>query len=160
MYTGRVIENQRFCKVTKKANHYPQVWYVNLETLAIYCLTSMKTESMCNQNKRLVFLEINRIICRKRNKLKIGANYVSTYAEKTLVIWREKFVFQLWRVLRSVIAWQPTHWSSRGRAAVLKPALRRKIRKFQTWISFKGRALKSKSLDGLALFKGQITAIH
>ena len=28
------------------------------------------------------------------------------------------------------------------------------------WISFKGRALKSKSLDGLALFKGQITTIH
>ena len=51
---GRVIENQRFGKVTKKATHFPQIWHVNLETLFFYCLTSVKTESIQNKNKRFV----------------------------------------------------------------------------------------------------------
>ena len=34
VYTGQVIDNQRFGKVIKKANQYPQIWHVNLETLS------------------------------------------------------------------------------------------------------------------------------
>ena len=45
MSEGRVTENQRFGKVTKKATHYPQIWHVNPVTLSFYCLTFAKTES-------------------------------------------------------------------------------------------------------------------
>ena len=81
MYTGQVIDNQRFGKVMKKATHYPQIWHVNLETLSFFC---KKTESTQNQNKKIViffhtkkdlnwmnfplmwhFLEIN---CMRENK--------------------------------------------------------------------------------------------
>ena len=49
MYRFRVIDNQRFGKVMKKATHYPQIWHVNLETLSLFCL---KTE---NQNKIICY---------------------------------------------------------------------------------------------------------
>ena len=47
MPTGRVIENQRFGKVTKKATHYPKISHVNLERLVL----SVKTQSVENQNQ-------------------------------------------------------------------------------------------------------------
>ena len=55
MSKGRVIENQRFGKVIKKANQYPQIWYVNLETL---CLVFLKTEKKQKQKQNYNFSEI------------------------------------------------------------------------------------------------------
>ena len=41
MSTSRVIDNQRFGKVSKNANNYHQVWPVNLETLFV-CLWKLR----------------------------------------------------------------------------------------------------------------------
>ena len=88
MPTGRVIGNQRFDKVTKKANQYPQIWHVNLETLSFCCLVFVKTETKQNKKKKkkklmLIFSEIfscqwllmnNTTLCRKKNDLRtVGA---------------------------------------------------------------------------------------
>ena len=55
MPTGQVIDSQRFGKVIKKANQYPQIWYVNLETL---CLVLLKTEKKQKQKQNYNFSEI------------------------------------------------------------------------------------------------------
>ena len=67
MPTGQVIRNQRFCKVTKKANQYPQIWHVNLKTLSFCCLVIVKTESKQKQNL---------IVLRKKSKYDSVENIV------------------------------------------------------------------------------------